>query len=514
MNSRRFRSALAESSGSLGGLVGPTAGLGSPTNAAQAFCEDACTDVPRLSLSDAAPHGGSHLDKDLRGYLATNDDLVTHITKPVSLSDIGALSAQSDLPILFENIVERPGFRICDMLVKNRTTQARAIGVPQNEYIKTLAYRLRQPPRGLVEVKTGPVKEVKWLGNDADLYKLPIPLHKERDEYPYLSAMIIIRDPETGFCNTSHAGTTIVGPRKGISSFVTSHSLRIMRKYRELGGKTMPIAFVVGIPPAYEIMGNFSGLHMDSWGEMDMVGTIMSRDIEMVPCETIDMTVPAHAEIIIEGHIQLEAISRSSDVTSPSMYYLPHFEHLPEFHLTAITMRNDRPIYRNHQTCPATDHQTLPRLCHEAVLFNRLKEMDLEACDVRFPTWGGALSCILQFSYSRQGFVNDALMMAMGAPWLNTKLVVAVSPDTDIDDPGDVYHAIATRADPARDVIIVGNTRGSLYDPAAAPLDGSYPFRISGKMGIDATIKARHNEADFERAWPKNWGRVFLKDYL
>jgi 3-polyprenyl-4-hydroxybenzoate decarboxylase len=63
-------------------------------------------------------------------------------------------------------------------------------------------------------------------------------------------------------------------------------------------------------------------------------------------------------------------------------------------------------------------------------------------------------------------------------------------------------------------VIVVSNTRGSLYDPAATPLDGAYPFRISGKMGIDATIKARHDEADFERAWPKNWGKVFLKDYL
>jgi UbiD family decarboxylase len=481
---------------------------------AQGSCNGACSDNARLSVSDAAPCGGSHLDKDLRGYLATNDDLVTRITKPVRLSDIGALSAQSDLPILFESVIERPGYRICDMLVRNRTTQARALGVPQSQYIKTLAYRLRQPPRRLIEVKTGPVKEVKWLGKDADLSKLPIPIHKERDEHPYLSAMIIIRDPETGFCNTSHAGTTIVGPHKGISSFVTSHSLRIMRKYRELGAKTMPIAFIVGIPPAYEIMGNFSGLHMDSWGEMDMVGTIMSQDIEMTPCETIDLTVPANAEMIIEGHIQLEAFVQSSDVTSPSMYYLPHFEHVPEFRVTAITMRGDRPIYRNHQTCPATDHQTLPRLCHEAVLFNRLREMDMEACDVRFPAWGGALSCILQFSYSRQGVVNDALMMAMGAPWLNTKLVVAVSPDTNLDDPGDVYHAIATRADPARDVIVVSNTRGSLYDPAATPLDGAYPFRISGKMGIDATIKARHDEADFERAWPKNWGKVFLKDYL
>ena len=145
------------------------------------------------------------------------------------------------------------------------------------------------------------------------------------------------------------------------------------------------------------------------------------------------------------------------------------------------------------------------------MLYNRLSEIGLDVKDVRFPTWGAALSCILQFSYPREGMVNDALMTAMGAPWLNTKLVVAVSPDTNLDDPGDVYHAIATRCDPARDVIMVPNTRGSPYDPSARPLEGQYPWRIVGKMGIDATIKSRHDPADFERAWPRNWGKVKLR---
>lgn len=439
---------------------------------------------------------------------------MTRISKPVSIFDIGALSAQSERPILFENIAEYPGFRLCDMLVRNRATQARALGVPREDYLKSLAYRLRRPPRPLVSVASGPVKEVKWLGSQADLAKLPIPYHKQGDRNPYLSAMILVRDPETGFYNTSHAGTTVLGPQLGLSSFVTPHTRRIMAKYREMGAAWMPVVFAAGVAPAYEIVGNFSGLHMDMWGEMEMVGAVMEQDIEMTPCETIDLCVPAQAEIAVEGNISLSQTGRTGDVTSPSMYCLPHYEDVPELHVTAITMRADRPVYRNHQTCPATDHQVLPRLCHEAVLYNRLCEMGLAVKDVRFPNWGAALSCVLQFDYPCEGFVNDALMMAMGAPWLNTKLVVAVSPDTDIDDPAEVYHAIATRSDPARDVIIVPRTRGSIYDPSAAPLEGAYPLRTAGKMGIDATIKARHDKADFERAWPKNWNKVFLKDYL
>jgi 2,5-furandicarboxylate decarboxylase 1 len=454
------------------------------------------------------------LDASLRRHLETNADIVTRITKPVRMDDIGALSAQSDQPILFENIVGKPGFRLCDILVKNRRSQARAIGVDSAVYLKTLAYRLRQPPRGFKNVKSGPVKEVVQLGTDADWTKLPIPFHKDKDAAPYVTAMNIIKDPETGFYNSCHAGTQAVGPRRGLISFATPHSHIIMRKYRDMGAEYMPIAFVFGVPPAYEIMANFSGLHMDSWGEMEMVGTIMDRDVEMVPCETLDLTVPAEAEIVVEGRVKLNTKFRVGDVTSPSMYHLPHYEELPEVEITAITMRADRPIYRNHQTTPATDHQPLPRLCHEAVLYNRLTEIGLNVKDVRFPTWGAALSCILQFDYPREGFVNDALMTAMGAPWLNTKMVVAVSPDTDLDDPGDVYHAIATRCDPSRDIIIVGNTRGSPYDPAAKPIEGQHPWRVVGKIGIDATIKSRHDPADFERAWPRNWGKVKLEDYL
>src|SRR5215468_4753216 len=96
------------------------------------------------SLNEVPSNLSRALDGSLRGYLETNADIVHRITKPVRIDDIGALSAQSDQPILFENIVEKPGFRLCDILVKNRRSQARALGVESANYLKTLAYRLRQ----------------------------------------------------------------------------------------------------------------------------------------------------------------------------------------------------------------------------------------------------------------------------------------------------------------------------------------------------------------------------------
>jgi 2,5-furandicarboxylate decarboxylase 1 len=453
----------------------------------------------------------NQLDPDLRGYLETNKDIVTVITKEVSIDDIGALSAQSDGPILFENIKEHPGFRLCDMLVRHRWSQALALGVEEKDYLPTLAQRLRKPPRGLVNVETGPVKEVIWTGKDADWLKLPIPIHSELEDKPYVTAMNIVQDPETGFYNSSHAGTQAVGPHKGLVSFITPHTHAIIRKHLERGDNEMPIAMVFGIPPAFEIMGNFSGLHMDLWGEMEMVGTIMDMDIEMVPCETIPLTVPAHAEIIVEATVDLTSQTDIGVGVSPSMYYLPKTATLPDLNVKAITMRKDRPIYRNHLTTPDTDHQTLPRLCHEAILYNRLTEIGVKVHDIQFPTWGAALSCIIQLEAPREGFINDALLQTMGAPWLNTKMVVAVSRDTDISNAQEVYHAMATRCDPSRDIIVVDNTRGSPFDPSGEPIDAFW--RTVGKIGIDATAKSR-NLADHERAWPLNWGKVDLKDYL
>ena len=163
---------------------------------------------------------------------------------------------------------------------------------------------------------------------------------------------------------------------------------------------------------------------------------------------------------------------------------------------------------------PNTDHQPLPRLCHEAVLYNRISEIGLKVHDVRFPTWGAAVSCVIQVEYPRPGFVNDALMQTMGSPWLNTKMVVAVSPDTDVSSAEAVYRAIATRVDPARDIFVVPGTRGSLYEPSGELIPGHEPWRTVGKIGIDATAKPHRGETDYTEAFPLNWGKVKLADYL
>ena len=115
--------------------------------------------------------GKQTLDPDLRGFLETNADIVTRITKPVSIDDVGALVSQSPGPIVFDNIKEFPDFSVCDIMVRDRHSQCRALGVSEDDYLPTLAQRLRKAPRGFVEVATGPVKDVVLKGDEVDWFK-------------------------------------------------------------------------------------------------------------------------------------------------------------------------------------------------------------------------------------------------------------------------------------------------------------------------------------------------------
>jgi 2,5-furandicarboxylate decarboxylase 1 len=180
--------------------------------------------------------------------------------------------------------------------------------------------------------------------------------------------------------------------------------------------------------------------------------------------------------------------------------------------VTAITTRRDA-IYRNVMVTPFTDHQELPRLFHEAIIYRRLLDMGADVHDVVFPAFGGAVSCVVQMTPKYEGEVNDVLLAVMGSPWLNNKMVVAVDADVDPYNAEEVYWAIATRVDPSRQIFVVPNARGNPMDPSTTPVPGGK--RIVGKWAIDATKPTPHRklEREFLKAMPKHWGEVSLKDY-
>ncbi len=458
---------------------------------------------------------------DLQGFLEKHHDCHLQLRKPVRLDDVGALIAQTSETVVFENLQGFPGYRLVDHLFVNRAAQARVLNCDSREVVPRLAEVIRAGPKPLRMVEDAPCQERVFTGDDIDLGLLPVPRHTELDPYPYTTSFAIHRDPQTGQYNSMFPRCGVLGPREMVASFVTPTANRILARHRA-ANTPMPQAVVIGTHPAWELASCYSHPH-DGWWELELFEAISGEVGQLTRCRTVDLVVPADASIVIEGFVSTTRTAQDGPSPGPTMLFTPYASQQPVFEVTAITMRQD-PVYRHHQMTPFTDHQEMPRLFHEAILYERLRAMGIKVHDVHFPQGGGSLSVILQVEPSIDGQVTDALLAVLGSPWSNTKMVIAVDPDIDIYDYRDVHYAMATRVDPSRDVITIGNARGFIFDPSAQPILEAFPHTaesrypsVVGKWGIDATKPVPYRAAErknYERAWPIGWKQVKLEDYL
>lgn len=458
---------------------------------------------------------------DLAAFLAQHREHHVNVQKQVALDQVGALTAQATSPIVFDDIAGFPGWRLVDLLFVNRAAQGRVLDCNPKDVVPRLVEVLAHGPRPLRMVDDAACQAHVIAKDDVDLASLPVVTHTPRDPYPYTTSFAIHRDPETGALNQMNPRSGVLGPNRMVTSFVTSTANGILAKHRA-ANTPMPQAIVIGAHPAWEMAGVYSHPHKD-WWELELFEAITGQPGEMVKCKTVDLIVPADASVVIEGFVSPVETAQDGPSPGPTMLFTPYADQQPVFEVTAITM-SDTLIYRNHMMTPFTDHQELPRLFHEAILYERLQAMGIRVHDVTFPNGGGALLCVIQIEPAADGQATDALMSVLGSTFMNAKMVVAVDPDINIHDPRDIEYALATRVDPSRDVLIIPNSRGWPFDPSAHPVleAGEETARsrfpsVVGRWGIDATkpVPYRTSErATYERAWPEHFGEVNLHDFL
>jgi UbiD family decarboxylase len=458
---------------------------------------------------------------DLQAFLEAHRGEHLHVRKPVRLDHVGALTAQANDTIVFENLAEYPRFRLVDNLFVHRRAQARILGCAPREVVPCLARVLKHGPKPLMVADGGPCHDRVITGDDINLAELPVVRHTELDPYPYTTSFAVHRDPETGLQNAMYPRCGVLARREMVTSFVTATANRILGLHRTAGTR-MPQAVAIGVHPAWELAACYSHPH-EGWWELELFEAITSQPGVLTRCKTVDLLVPADASIVIEGYVSPTRTAQDGPSPGPTMLFTPYASQQPVFEVTAITMRTN-PVYRNHQMTPFTDHQEMPRIFHEAILYERLRALGIKVHDVHFPQGGGSLSVIIQVEPHIDGQVTDALLAVLGSPWPNTKMAIAVDPDIDIYDYRDVHYALATRVDPSRHVITIGNARGFIFDPSAQPVEAAFPHTsqtrfpsVVGKWGIDATKPVPYRSAErktYDRAWPIAWGRIKLDDYL
>lgn len=457
------------------------------------------------------------MPKDLRSFIDANEDLVLRVPKPVNRDDLSNLIVQADRPVVFENIDGFPGWRVADLFFRDRVAQAAVLETTPDKVTSVLAERLSLPPKEPRLVNDAPHKERVLREDEIDLMSIPGFQHGGRDPGAGLIVMNICCEPDGGAVNFSFTRLAPFEARRGTMLIASSpHQRAILEKW-EARDEPMPMACVVGTHPAYEIMASYSVPdHLEKFGELELVGNLTGETIEMVPCESVPLEVPAHAELVIEGYVQPHERRDDGPGPSQALYYVPGVTQQPIFEACTMTMRK-KPVLRQHNTLMYSDHQPLISLPHEGILYGRLKGMGIDVKDVLYVPWGGTLCCVVQMTPKTEGEARNVLTAVLGERWPNAKLAVAVDDDVDITSAEDLVWSISTRVDIAEHMFQIPNSKGHPIDPTARQTGDNPRDVVFTKWGLDATkppLQHAEERARFERTLPPRHGEAKLADYL
>jgi UbiD family decarboxylase len=423
--------------------------------------------------------------EDLRGFLAQLEDLgeLKLVKDAVSVKhEIAAgMRKTSDIEgpaLLFENVKNYPDWRVLGGLFATRKLVALGLGVPQDEMLErymTLEDK-RIPPE---IVATGPCKEIKWTGDQVDLSKLPIVTHASKDCGPYVTiGMQIGKDPDTGIRNLSIHRMLVLGKDKLSLWAPPDHHLGRMILKAEENGKGLPVATAVGVEPSIVVASQARVPY--GIDEFHVAGGLRGAAVKLVKCETIDVEVPAMAEVVIEGvTVPGERVPDGPYGEYPGCY--SDAKQAPVLKVTAITMRKN-PIWQTALTgMPVTENHTLIEYGNAAVVYREVKKIVPEVKAVNMTPGGTFRHHVVVSIKKRAENEGRNVILALLAMGIGLKQVIVVDDDIDPFDPMQVDWAMATRFQADKDLIVIPRIACSTLDPSCPEA------RVTAGMGVDAT---------------------------
>lgn len=422
--------------------------------------------------------------RDLREFVRLLEEAgeLERWSLPLSFRDIARVIEASDKALLIEHPVGYSMPILANAMASRRIWEI-ALGVDAGDLLSEVRRRLSQRIAP-VRVSTGPVKEIIELGERADLTSLPVYLQHELDGAPYISAsMDVTRHPGRNGYNVGTRRLMLRGPRETGIDLVAPSDLRDnYRRIRESGATRFPIAMVIGSHPL-DYMG--TQWHAPADDEYEILGGLRAEPVKLVRCETVDLEVPADAEIVVEGYLEGEW----SEIEGPfgeyhGSYGASHSN--PVFKVTAITRRHDalfqtatiggRKLYH-------TDTQGLMILTSELDIWQAVAGASGAPTQVYCPPSGASHNARVSIRVKHPGDGRNALVAALSSSWV--KMVMVFDDDIDVFDDKMVEWALATRYQADRDTIILTGMRCAPIEPSLPPHEGS--LVTTAKLGIDAT---------------------------
>ena len=241
---------------------------------------------------------------DMRGLIALleSEGQLRRITRPVEARYLNTLLAQADTALLMEN-VEGYSIPVVGGLVGSRQRVALGLGCDQKTLGQTFMEALDHPMEAEV-VADGPAQEVVKIGEEVDLTELPIPFQHRKDGGPYLSAGISVSKDAAGRRNAGCYRLMYRTPRETGIDLVSPSDMRFSYEAALKRGEPLPIAIAFGTGTPELIAAAYKA--PPGYDEFAVAGALYGRPVPLVKCKTVDLEVPAHAEIVLEGEISTD----------------------------------------------------------------------------------------------------------------------------------------------------------------------------------------------------------------
>ena len=337
-------------------------------------------------------------------------------------------------------------------------------------------------------VRRGVCQEVVLTGDDVDLGLLPVQTCWPGDAGPFITLpAVITHDPRTGGRNVGMYRLQVLGPRATAMHWQIHKDGRADYLFSE--GR-MEVAVALGLDPvaAYSASAPLPK-HID---EFMVAGFLRGEPVELVKGVTVDVEVPAHAEIVLEGYVEKGELVDEGPFGDHTGFYTAA-EQFPVFHVTAMTMRRDA-VYPSIVVGKPPQEDAWLGKATERIFLPAIRATVPEIVDYDLPV-AGAFHNVAIFSIRKAfpGHARKVMHAVWGLGMLSlTKGIVVVDEHVDVHDYAQVLFYVGANVDPKRDVVI---SEGPLDHLDHAP---TLQF-VGGKIGIDATAKS---PAEGAREWP------------
>jgi UbiD family decarboxylase len=416
---------------------------------------------------------------DLRTFLDVLDDegLLDRVARRVEPSyEVAQLMLESETrgrAVLFTDVAGSDA-SVAYNLVGTRRALALALRADSRRLTQRFRDALEHRLAPVSIAEAAPVQEVVHVGDDVDLRALPLVTHAEKDAAPYITAGVVIaHDPETGARNLSINRMMLVSQTETGIRMMPPQQLGVIHAKAEASGHDLPVAVAIGLHPIESLAAATSLPPGED--ELELAGGLRGEPVRMTRAVTVDMDVPADAEIVVEGFVRSGVREPEGPFGDFLEFYVPRAPN-HRFVATAVTHRAG-PIYQT-MVAGSPEDVNLLGLSREADVVAAVERTGAELVASRVgPT---ILGCTLAIRQRYEGEAKNVGMAALGAyRWL--KHVIVVDHDVDVDDMDDVWWAVTTRSNPASAITVVDGAPAFPRDPhrrhqSKAIIDATIPF--------------------------------------